>query len=45
MVETDDYIPEMPTIIMNSAFANFNVTNEAVFENLIFEGNDNLAFY
>ena len=34
-----------PKIIVNSAFVNFNVTNEATFENLQFEGNDNLAFY
>lgn len=31
--------------MINSAYVNFNVTNEAVFENINFEGNDNLAFY
>ena len=34
-----------PLVVINSVFVNFNVTNEAIFENIEFEGNDNLAFY
>ena len=37
--------PVLPLVVINSAFVNFNVTNEAIFENIEFEGNDNLAFY
>jgi len=31
--------------LVNSAFVNFNITNEATFEDIEFEGNDNIAFY
>lgn len=41
----DSFEPSKPLVILNSAFANFNVTNEASFENIDFEGNENLAFY
>lgn len=34
-----------PTIYVNSDHALFNVTNAATFEDLIFQGNDNYAFY
>ena len=36
---------ELPKVMVNSATVNFNITNEAVFEDLIFEGNNYLAFY
>ena len=34
-----------PTVIVNSALVNFNVTSEAVFENIDFVGNTDLAYY
>jgi len=34
-----------PVVMVNSAFVNFNVTREAVFEDIEFDGNDNFAFY
>lgn len=37
--------PEKPRVLINSAFVNFNITNEATFEDIEFEGNDNIAFY
>ena len=37
--------PEKPRVLVNSAFVNFNITNEATFEDINFEGNDNIAFY
>ena len=37
--------PTKPVVMVNSAYVNFNITNEATFENINFEGNDNLAFY
>ena len=40
-----DSVNEKPLIIVNSAYVNFNVTNEAIFENIEFEGNDGFAFY
>ena len=44
-VDTEAVVSEHPTVVINSASVNFNVTNEAVFEDIIFTGNDNLAFY
>ena len=37
--------PVKPRVLVNSAFVNFNITNEATFEDIEFEGNDNIAFY
>ena len=37
--------PVLPKVYVNSVYVNFNVTNEAVFEDIEFEGNNNLAFY
>ena len=36
---------ERPKIVVNSAYVNFNVTNEMLIEDIEFEGNDNFAFY
>ena len=37
--------PNKPKVLINQSWVNFNITNEAVFEHIDFEGNDNFAFY